>query len=74
MAQSNNRNAIRQRSAWIASMVACGAFLLMAVKVYDVPLSDMGSNLLAMVLGLAVIIGAAAMLGRLIATLRQRFK
>ncbi|MDA9346218.1 hypothetical protein N9R01_02410 [Porticoccaceae bacterium] len=74
MAQSNNRNAIRQRSAWIASMVACGAFLLMAVKVYDVPLSDMGSNLLAMVLGLAVIIGAAALLGRLIATLRQRFK
>ena len=74
MAQLNNRNAIRQRSAWIASMVACGAFLLMAVKVYDVPLSDMGSNLLAMVLGLAVIIGAAAMLGRLIATLRQRFK
>ncbi|CAI8261552.1 MAG: Uncharacterised protein [SAR92 bacterium MED-G29] len=55
-------------------MVACGAFLLMAVKVYDVPLSDMGSNLLAMVLGLAVIIGAAALLGRLIATLRQRFK
>tara|TARA_B110000977_G_scaffold133081_1_gene169488 strand:- start:6812 stop:7036 length:225 start_codon:yes stop_codon:yes gene_type:complete len=74
VAQSNNRNAIRQRSAWIASMVACGAFLLMAVKVYDVPLSDMGSNLLAMVLGLAVIIGAAALLGRLIATLRQRFK
>ncbi len=55
-------------------MVACGAFLLMAVKVYDVPLSDMASNLLAMVLGLAVIIGAAALLGRLIATLRQRFK
>lgn len=55
-------------------MVACGAFLLMAVKVYDVPLSDMGSNLLAMVLGLGLIMGAAALLGRLIAALRRRFK
>ena len=74
MAQSNNRNAIKQRSAWIASMLACGGFLLMAVKVYDVPLSDMASNLLIMVLGLVVIIGAAALMGRLIAALRKRFQ
>jgi hypothetical protein len=55
-------------------MLACGGFLLMAVKVYDVPLSDMTSNLLTMVFGLLVIIGAAALLGRVIATLRKRFQ
>ena len=55
-------------------MLACGCFLLMAVKVYDVPLSDMASNLLTMLLGLVVIIGAAALLGRLIAALRKRFQ
>ena len=55
-------------------MLACGGFLLMSVKVYEVPLSDMASNLLTMVLGLVVIIGAAALMGRLIAALRKHFQ
>lgn len=65
---------IRQRSAWIASMLGCLAFLLMAVKVYDVPVSTMTANLMSMLGGLMLIIGAAAMLGWMIAYLRKRFR
>lgn len=65
---------IRQRSAWIASMLSCLAFLLMAVKVYDVPVSTMTANLMFMLGGLMLIIGAAAMLGWMIAYLRKRFR
>ena len=64
----------RQRSAWIASMLGCLAFLLMAVKVYDVPVSTMTANLMFMLGGLMLIIGAAAMLGWMIAYLRKRFR
>lgn len=65
---------IRQRSAWIASMLGCLAFLLMAVKVYDVPVSTMTANLMFMLGGLMLIIGAAAMLGWIIGYLRKRFR
>ena len=65
---------IRQRSAWIASMLGCLAFLLMAVKVYDVPVSTMTANLMFMLGGLMLIIGAAAILGWIIAYLRKRFR
>ena len=65
---------IRQRSAWIASMLGCLAFLLMAVKAYDVPVSTMTANLMFMLGGLMLIIGAAAMLGWMIAYLRKRFR
>ena len=65
---------IRQRSTWIASMLGCLAFLLMAVKVYDVPVSTMTANLMSMLGGLMLIIGAAAMLGWMIAYLRKRFR
>ena len=65
---------IRQRSAWIASMLGCLAFLLMAFKVYDVPVSTMTANLMFMLGGLMLIIGAAAMLGWMIAYLRKRFR
>lgn len=65
---------IRQRSTWIASMLGCLAFLLMAVKVYDVPVSTMTANLMFMLGGLMLIIGAAAMLGWMIAYLRKRFR
>ena len=65
---------IRQRSAWIASMLGCLAFLLMAVKVYDVPVSTMTANLMFMLGGLMLIIGAAAMLDMPASTLRSRMK
>ena len=55
-------------------MVACFLFLLMAVKVYQVPLNDMLDNLLTMLSGLVVIIGVAAGMARLILVLRQRNK
>ncbi len=65
---------IRQRSAWIASRRGCLAFLLIAVKVYYVPVSTMTANLMFMPGGLMLIIGAAAMLGWIIAYLRKRFR
>lgn len=55
-------------------MLGCFAFLLMAVKVYDVPAAEITSNLLKVIVGLTVIVAAAALLGRLIAMLRQRRK
>ncbi len=53
-------------------MLACFCFLLMAVKLYDIPVSDLMDNLLIMVFGLLLIVAAAALLGRLIALLRKR--
>jgi hypothetical protein len=53
-------------------MVACLIFLLMAVKVYGIPVSEMASNLLLMVIGTGLVMGAAALLGRLIVILRKR--
>jgi hypothetical protein len=72
--KANAKKVIRQRSAWLASMFGCAAFLLMAVKLYNVPLSSLASNLVIVLLMLAVIVGAAAALGWVIATLRKRGK
>jgi uncharacterized membrane protein YciS (DUF1049 family) len=54
------KKAIRQRSAWLASMFGCAAFLLMAVKLYNVSVSSLLSNLLTALLVLGIIIAAAA--------------
>ena len=51
-------------------MVACFAFLLMAVKVYKLSVSSLLLNLLIMLVGLLVIIALAAILGWLI-SMRQ---
>ena len=74
MIWSKKKNANKQRSTWIASMVACFLFLLMAVKVYNVPVDEMAGNLFSLVLGLVIIIATAALLGRLIVALRRRDK
>lgn len=71
---ANLKKEIKQRSTWIASMLACFAFLLMAVKVYDVPVSTMTANLMFMLGGLILIIGTAATLGWIIAYLRKRLR
>jgi len=55
-------------------MVACFIFLLMAVKVYEVPAATMTTNLLIVILGLAVIMAIAAIIGRLMLLLRKRKK
>ena len=54
-------------------MVACFAFLLMAVKVYKLSVSSLLLNLLIMLVGLLVIIALAAILGWLI-SMRQKSK
>jgi len=68
------KKVIRQRSAWLVSMFGCAAFLLMAVKLYNVSLSSLVSNLVIVLLMLAVIVGVAAGLGWVIANLRKRRK
>jgi hypothetical protein len=55
-------------------MFGCAAFLFMAVKLYNVSLSSLASNLVIVMLMLAVIFGAAAGLGWVIANLRKRRK
>jgi hypothetical protein len=71
---ANLKKHIKQRFTWVAAMLACFAFLLMAVKVYDVPVATMTGNFLFLLGGLILIIAAAAMLGWLIAYLRKRFR
>ena len=65
---------LKQRSTWIAAMVACFAFLLMAVKVYKLSVSSLLFNLLIMLVGLLVIIALAAILGWLISMRPKRNK
>ena len=55
-------------------MVACFAFLLMAVKVYKLSVSSLLFNLLIMLVGLLVIIVLAAILGWLISMRQKRKK
>ena len=74
MAKNPSKNGFKKRSAWIASMVACLAFLLMAVKVYDLPLSTLTSNLLTILVGLSIIVGLAALLGGFLAFIKRRTK
>ncbi|XXK58022.1 hypothetical protein ACMAY9_07800 [Porticoccaceae bacterium nBUS_09] len=74
MAKNPSKNVFKKRSAWIASMVACLAFLLMAVKVYDLPLSTLTSNLLTILVGLSIIVGLAALLGGFLAFIKRRIK
>jgi K+-sensing histidine kinase KdpD len=72
--KANAKKVIRQRSAWLASMFGCAAFLLLAVKLYNVSLSSLASNLVIVLFMLAVIVGAAAALGWVIARVRMRRK
>ena len=72
--KTKNKTTKRQRSTWIESMVACFLFLLMAIKVYQVPINDMLGNLMTSMLVLVAIISLAAIFGRLIVALRKRNK
>lgn len=74
MAKSILKNTLKQRSTWVAAMAACFIFLLMAVKVYEVPAATMTTNLIIVILGLAVIMAIAAIIGRLMLLLRKRKK
>ncbi|MDG1819019.1 MAG: hypothetical protein P8H31_04220 [Porticoccaceae bacterium] len=71
MKKAVGKTAVRQRSAWIASMFGCAAFLLMAVKLYNVSVSTLLNNLLIALLVLGMIIAAAASLVWLKSRLRK---
>ena len=72
MKQALAKKTIKQRSAWLASMFGCGAFLLMAVKVYHVPVATLASNLLIALLLMALVLAVAAGLGWAVARLKKR--
>tara|TARA_B110000003_G_scaffold87362_1_gene89496 strand:+ start:3635 stop:3802 length:168 start_codon:yes stop_codon:yes gene_type:complete len=55
-------------------MLACFAFLLMAVKVYNVPMSSLTNNFLSMLIGLGLIVVVSAAVGWLLVVLRKRRK
>lgn len=55
-------------------MLGCLAFLLMAVEVYNVPISLMISNLMSMLIGLGLIVSFSGAIGWLMAVLRKRRK
>lgn len=74
MIKRHAKQSLRQRSAWIASMVACCAFLLMAVKVYNVTLPTLLTHGLIILFGLLLIISIASLLGWLLAICRERSK
>ncbi len=71
MKKAATKKAIRQRSAWLASMFGCAAFLLMAVKLYKVSVSSLLENLLIALLVLGIIIAAAASLVWLKSSIRK---
>ncbi len=71
MKKAVGKKAIRQRSAWLASMFGCAAFLLMAVKLYNVSVSSLLNNLLIALLVLVIIIASAASLVWLKSRLRK---
>jgi len=74
MTKLKTKSLIKQRSTWIASMLACFAFLIMAIKVYQVSISTMATHLLVMLIGLLLIIVVASLLGWLASLLRKRRK
>ncbi|MDG0969435.1 MAG: hypothetical protein P8Q37_07490 [Porticoccaceae bacterium] len=72
MTKPSSKRLLKRRSTWIATMVACLIFIVMAVQVYQIPVPLMLTNLLNMLLGLGIIIGLSAALGWLLAYLRKR--
>lgn len=74
MTKSKTKSLIKQRSTWIACMLACFAFLIMAIKVYRVSMSTIATHLWVMLIGLLLIIVVAWLLGWLVSLLRGRRK
>jgi len=56
------KSSLKRRSAWLLSMVACGAFLLMAVQAYRVSAETLLSQFLVLLLVLVLVVAAAALM------------
>ena len=74
MANQKQKSLLKQRSAWITSMVACFAFVLMAIKVYEVSASTVMQNLLLIVCGIIAIQIPAFLIGWAVSRRRKRPK
>ena len=55
-------------------MLACFAFILLAVKVYQLSITELLSNLFTLFLGALAVIAFSAAIGWLLASLRRRRK
>lgn len=64
--------ASKRRRSFVTSVLACVAFIAAAVWSWDLPISDVLSYLVLMLIFLAVIIGAALGFGALLNWLRNR--
>lgn len=55
------KRSLKRRSTWLLSMVACGAFLIMAAQAYQLSSSELLGQLAALLVVLAVVLGVAAL-------------
>lgn len=54
------KRSLKRRSTWLLSMVACGAFLVMAAQAYQVSGSALLAQLLTLLLVVGLVVGGAA--------------
>jgi len=64
----------KSRRSFITSVLACIAFIAAAIWSWDLPVEDVATYLVLLLIFLAVIIGAALVFGALLSWLRRRKK
>lgn len=74
MGQKKQKSLLVKRSTWIISMVACFAFLLLAIQVYQVSADSIAKNLLLVVVGIIAIQIPAFLVGWVVSKRRKRYK
>ena len=74
MEDARKKPILSRRLTWMASMTACFAFILMAVKVYELSIPELVRDLLILLLGAFAVIIVSAVVGWLLVTLKGRRK
>ena len=74
MGQKTHKSVLVKKSTWIISMVACFAFILMAIEVYQVSTGTIVKNLLLVILGIIAIQIPAFLIGWAVSRRRKRPK
>ncbi len=54
------KRSLKRRSTWVLSMVACGAFLIMAAQSYQLSSSELLGQLATLLVVMAAVLGGAA--------------
>lgn len=63
---------LRKHSAWLASMMACTSFLLMALNIYEMPIAKLLDNLIMILLVALTIVCLGLAAGWVLVYLRKR--